>query len=89
MQVGINVEARRRFLAGHPENGQLCFHHEYLCRGVEYNELTKPFVDTYVKDSMRHRPTHRYLRRYIVYTLAPALRSSEPSILTSCSLHGK
>jgi branched-chain amino acid transport system substrate-binding protein len=50
VQVGINVEAQKdSFWQATQKMGNYVFTTDTYCRGVEYNELTKPFVEGYVK----------------------------------------
>ena len=50
VQVGINVEGQKDgFWQATQKMGNYVFTMNTYARGVEYNELTKPFVDTYVK----------------------------------------
>ena len=50
VQVGINVEAQKdSFWQATQKMGNYVFTTDTYCRGVEYNELTKPFVAGYVK----------------------------------------
>ncbi len=77
MQVGINVEAQKDgFWQATQKMGNYVFTMNTYARGVEYNELTKPFVDTYVK---RFNETPTYTTdtySAIVYTLAPAIEKT-------------
>jgi branched-chain amino acid transport system substrate-binding protein len=50
VQVGINVEAQKDgFWEATKGNGNYVMTMNTYCRGVEANELTKPFVETYIK----------------------------------------
>ncbi len=50
VQVGINVEAQKDgFWEATQGMGEYVFTMDTYVRGVEYNELTAPFVDTYIK----------------------------------------
>jgi len=50
VQVGINVEAQKDgFWRATQEKGNYVMTMNTYCRGVEVNELTKPFVETYLK----------------------------------------
>jgi branched-chain amino acid transport system substrate-binding protein len=50
VQVGINVEAQKDgFWQATQKMGNYVATMDTYCRGVEYNELTKPFVDGYFK----------------------------------------
>jgi branched-chain amino acid transport system substrate-binding protein len=74
VQVGINVEAQKDgFWQATQKMGNYVATMNTYARGVEYNELTKPFVDTYIK---RFGETPTYTAdtySAIVYTLAPAI----------------
>jgi len=74
MQVGINVEAQKDgFWEATQKMGNYVFTMNTYARGVEYNELTKPFVDGYVK---RFGETPAYTAdtyAAIVYTLTPVI----------------
>jgi branched-chain amino acid transport system substrate-binding protein len=74
VQVGINVEAQKDgFWQATQKMGNYVATMNTYARGVEYNELTKPFVDTYVK---RFGETPTYTAdtyAAIVYTLAPVI----------------
>ena len=49
-QVGINVEAQKEgFMEATGGMGNYVFTMNTYCPGVEYNELTKPFMDTFMK----------------------------------------
>ncbi len=81
VQVGINVEAQREghkdgFWQATQKMGNYVTTLNTYARGVEYNELTKPFVDTYVK---RFNETPTYTAdtyTAIVHTLAPTIEQS-------------
>jgi branched-chain amino acid transport system substrate-binding protein len=77
VQVGINVEAQKDgFWQATQGMGNYVFTTDTYCRGVEYNELTKPFVDTYVK---RFGETPTYTAdtyTAIVYGLAPTIEQA-------------
>jgi branched-chain amino acid transport system substrate-binding protein len=77
VQVGINVEAQKDgFWQATQGMGNYVFTTDTYCRGVEYNELTKPFVDTYVK---RFGETPAYTAdtyTAIVYGLAPTIETA-------------
>jgi branched-chain amino acid transport system substrate-binding protein len=50
VQVGINVEAQKEgFWSATQGKGNYAMTLNTYCDGVEYNELTKPFIDTYKK----------------------------------------
>ena len=74
VQVGINVEAQKDgFWQATQRMGNYVTTMNTYARGVEYNELTKAFVDGYVK---RFGETPTYTADTysgIVYTLAPAI----------------
>jgi branched-chain amino acid transport system substrate-binding protein len=74
VQVGINVEAQKDgFWQATQKMGNYVFTTDTYCRGVEYNELTKPFVDGYFK---RFGETPAYTAdtyTAIVYALAPTI----------------
>jgi len=74
MQVGINVEAQKdAFWSATQGMGNYVFTMNTYARGVESNELTKAFVDTYVK---RFNETPTYTAdtySAIVYGLAPSI----------------
>jgi branched-chain amino acid transport system substrate-binding protein len=74
VQVGINVEAQKDgFWQATQGMGNYVTTMNTYARGVEYNELTKPFVDTFVK---RFGETPTYTSdtyAAIVYTLAPVI----------------
>ena len=74
VQVGINVEAQKDgFWQATQGMGNYIVTMDTYARGVEYNELTKPFVDTYVK---RFGETPAYTAdtyAAIVYGLAPSI----------------
>ncbi len=53
VQVGINVEAQKDgFWQATQKMGNYVMTMNTYARGVEYNELTKPFVDTYVAGTL-------------------------------------
>ncbi len=74
VQVGINVEAQKDgFWQATQKMGNYVTTMNTYARGAEYNELTKPFVDGYVK---RFNETPTYTAdtyATIVYTLAPVI----------------
>jgi branched-chain amino acid transport system substrate-binding protein len=74
VQVGINVEAQKDgFWQATQKTGNYVFTTNTYARGVEYNELTKPFVDGYVK-KFGETPTYTAdTYSAIVYTLAPVI----------------
>jgi branched-chain amino acid transport system substrate-binding protein len=73
-QVGINVEAQKDgFWQATQKMGNYVLTTNTYCRGVESNELTKAFVDTYVK---RFNETPTYTAdtySAIIYGLAPSI----------------
>jgi branched-chain amino acid transport system substrate-binding protein len=77
VQVGINVEAEKDgFWQATQGKGDYVMTIGTYCRGVEYNELTKPFVDAYVK---RFGETPTYTAdtySAIMYGLAPAIEKT-------------
>jgi branched-chain amino acid transport system substrate-binding protein len=77
VQVGINVEAQKDgFWQATQKMGNYVFTTDTYCRGVEYNELTKPFIDTYVK-KFGETPTYTADTYYaIVYALAPTIEQA-------------
>jgi branched-chain amino acid transport system substrate-binding protein len=74
VQVGINVEAQKDgFWQATQGMGNYVFTMNTYARDVEYNELTKPFVDTYVKE-FNETPTYTAdTYAAIKYGLAPAI----------------
>ena len=74
MQVGINVEAQKDgFWQATQGMGNYVMTLNTYARDVEYNELTKPFVDTYVK-RFGETPTYNAdTYAAIKYTLVPAI----------------
>jgi branched-chain amino acid transport system substrate-binding protein len=77
MQVGINVEAQKdSFWQATQKMGNYVFTMNTYARGVEYNDLTKPFVDTYIK-RFGEVPTYTSdTYAAIIYTLAPAIEKT-------------
>jgi branched-chain amino acid transport system substrate-binding protein len=77
VQVGINVEAQKDgFWQATQKMGNYVTTMNTYARGVEYNELTKPFVDTYVK---RFGETPTYTAdtyTAIVHGLAPTIEQA-------------
>jgi branched-chain amino acid transport system substrate-binding protein len=77
MQVGINVEAQKDgFWQATQKMGNYVMTMNTYAKGVEYNELTKPFVDTYIK---RFGETPAYTAdtyTAIIYALAPAIEKT-------------
>jgi branched-chain amino acid transport system substrate-binding protein len=74
MQVGINVEAQKDgFWQATQKMGNYVFTMNTYARGVEYNELTKPFVEGYVK-KFGETPTYTAdTYAAIKYTLTPVI----------------
>lgn len=77
MQVGINVEAQKDgFWQATRGMGNYVFTMNTYARGVEQNELTKPFVETYIK---RFGETPTYTAdtyTAIVYGLTPTIEQA-------------
>jgi len=77
VQVGINVEAQKDgFWQATQKMGNYVTTLNTYARGVEYNELTRPFVETYIK---RFNETPTYTAdtyTAIVYTLAPTIEQA-------------
>jgi len=77
VQVGINVEAQKDgFWQATQGRGNYVTTSGTYTRDVEYNELTKPFVDGYVK---RFGETPAYTAATytcLVYSLAPAIEQA-------------
>jgi branched-chain amino acid transport system substrate-binding protein len=77
VQVGINVESQKDgFWQATQKMGNYVFTMNTYVRGVEYNELTKPFVDGYVK---KFGETPEYTAdtyTAIVYGLAPTIEQT-------------
>ncbi len=77
VQVGINVEAQKDgFWQATQKMGNYVMTMNTYARGVEYNELTKPFVDGYVK---RFGETPTYTAdtcSAIVHGLAPTIEQA-------------
>jgi branched-chain amino acid transport system substrate-binding protein len=77
VQVGINVESQKDgFWQATQKMGNYVSTLNTYARGVEYNELTKPFVDTYVK---RFNETPEYTAdtyTAIVYGLTPTIEQA-------------
>ena len=78
IQVGINVEAQKDgFWEATKGMGNYVFTMNTYARGIEYNELTKPFMDTYIK---RFGETPAYTAdtySAIIHSLAPAIEAVE------------
>lgn len=77
VQVGINVEAQKDgFYEATQGMGNYVFTMNTYCRGVEYNELTAPFVNTYVK-KFGETPTYTAdTYAALVYGLVPAIETA-------------
>jgi branched-chain amino acid transport system substrate-binding protein len=77
VQVGINVEAQKEgFWQATQGMGNYVITQDTYARGVEYNELTKPFIDGYIK-RFGEVPTYTadtYVA--IVYALAPTIEQA-------------
>jgi branched-chain amino acid transport system substrate-binding protein len=74
VQVGINVEAQKDgFWQATQKMGNYVTTMNTYARGVDYNELTKPFVDTYIK-RFGEVPTYTAdTYAAILYTFAPVI----------------
>ncbi len=74
VQVGINVEAQKDgFWQATQKMGNYVATMNTYARGVDYNELTKPFVDTYIK-RFGEVPTYTAdTYAAILYTFAPVI----------------
>ena len=84
MQVGINVEAQKDgFWQATQGMGNYVFTTNTYARGVEYNELTKPFVDAYIKNSVRRPPTTQTLTPLSSTRLCRPLKKPELSTPTN------
>ena len=77
VQVGINVEAQKDgFWQATQGMGNYVMTLNTYARGVEYNELTSPFVDTYVK-RFNETPTYNAdTYAAIKYAIVPALEKT-------------
>jgi branched-chain amino acid transport system substrate-binding protein len=77
VQVGINTEAQKdSFLQATQGKGDYAMTLNTYCQGVEVNELTKPFVDAYVK---RFGETPTYTAdtySAIMYALTPTIEEA-------------
>jgi len=72
--AGINVEAQKDgFWEATQGKGNYVFTMNTYARGVETNELTKPFVDKYIKRFGEVPPYTASTYEAIVYTLVPAI----------------
>jgi branched-chain amino acid transport system substrate-binding protein len=77
VQVGINVEAQKDgFWQATQGMANYVLTTDTYARGVEYNELTKPFVDGYVKRFNETPPYTADTYTAIVYTLAPTIEQA-------------
>jgi branched-chain amino acid transport system substrate-binding protein len=76
VQVGINVEAQKDgFWQATKGMGNYVLTMDTYVHGVEYNELTKPFMDTYEK-RFKEVPTYTAdTYAAIVYGLAPSIEA--------------
>ena len=76
-QVGINVEAQKDgFLEATQGMGNYVMTMNTYARGVEFNELTKPFMDEYIK---RFGETPTYTAdtySAIIYNLVPVIEQA-------------
>ena len=77
VQVGINVEAQKDgFWQATQGMGNYVMTLNTYARGVEYNELTSPFVDTYVK-RFNETPTYNAdTYAAIKYAIVPAIEKT-------------
>ena len=77
VQVGINVEAQKDgFWEATQQMGNYVSTLNTYCRGVEYNELTKPFVDGYV-EKFGETPTYTAdTYTAIKYALVPTIEKA-------------
>ncbi len=75
VQVGINVEAQKQgFWEATQGMGEYVFTMDTYVEGVEYNDLTKPFIETYVK-KFGEKPTYTAdTYAAIKYSLVPAIQ---------------
>ena len=73
-QVGINVEAQKEgFWDATQGQGNYVMTLNTYCPGVEYNDLTKPFMDAYTK-KYYEAPTYTAdTYSAIVYAIVPAI----------------
>jgi len=77
VQVGINVEAQKEaFWQATQGMGNYVMTSNTYARGVDYNELTKPFVDGYVKRSGEVPTYTSDTYTAIVYALAPTIEQA-------------
>jgi branched-chain amino acid transport system substrate-binding protein len=77
VQVGINVEAQKEaFWEATQGMGNYVMTLNTYARGVEYNELTKPFVDTYIQ-RFGEVPTYTAdTYAAIIYSLVPMIQKA-------------
>jgi branched-chain amino acid transport system substrate-binding protein len=77
VQVGINVEAQKDgFWNATQGMGNYVMTMNTYCRGVEYNELTKPFIDSYI-ERFGEVPTYTAdTYTAIVHTLVPTIEQA-------------
>jgi branched-chain amino acid transport system substrate-binding protein len=77
VQVGINVEGQKDgFWEATQGHGNYVMTLNTYCRGVEYNELTKPFMEKYIK-KFDETPTYTAdTYSAIKYTLAPIIEKA-------------
>lgn len=77
VQVGINVEAQKDgFWEATQKKGNYVFTMNTYARGVETNELTKPFVDKYIKRFGEVPSYTADTYTAIVYALVPAIEKA-------------
>jgi branched-chain amino acid transport system substrate-binding protein len=77
VQVGINVEAQKDgFWQATQGMGNYVMTMNTYARGVEYNELTKPFVDTYVKRFNETPVYNSDTYAAIKYAIVPAIEKT-------------
>jgi branched-chain amino acid transport system substrate-binding protein len=77
VQVGINVEAQKDgFWQATQGMGNYVFTTNTYARGVEYNELTSPFVDTYVKRFNETPVYNADTYAAIKYAIVPAVEKT-------------
>ncbi|MBN1613800.1 MAG: ABC transporter substrate-binding protein, partial [Deltaproteobacteria bacterium] len=76
LQVGINVEAQKDgFWEATKGKGNYVFTMNTYAKGIEQNELTKPFINTYIK---RYKETPTYTAdtyTAIKYSLVPSIEA--------------
>jgi branched-chain amino acid transport system substrate-binding protein len=78
VQTGINVEAQKDgFWEATQQKGNYVFTMNTYARGVETNELTKPFVDKYIKRFGEVPAYTADTYAAIVYNLVPAIEQAE------------